>query len=81
MRTGFTAAGINANNVIFVMNHVDSLHQLSTLSLERLTTLIGAANAKQVWIFISSDGKGWGEKQGGREGRGGRVRWKGVVIS
>ena len=40
--------GINANNVTFVMNHVDSLHELSTLSLEKLTTLIGATNAKQV---------------------------------
>jgi hypothetical protein len=26
--------GINANNVTFVMNHVESLHHLSTLSLQ-----------------------------------------------
>jgi len=38
------------------MNHVDSLHELSTMSVAKLTTLIGAANAKQLHDFLHSRG-------------------------
>ena len=48
--------GINANNVTFVMNHVESLHVLSTMSMEELTKLIGAANAKQLHEFLHARG-------------------------
>jgi DNA excision repair protein ERCC-4 len=48
--------GINPNNVTYVMNHVESLHQLSTLSLDKLTALIGAANAKQLHEFLHARG-------------------------
>jgi DNA excision repair protein ERCC-4 len=48
--------GINPNNVTYVMNHVESLHQLSTLSLDKLTALIGAVNAKQLHEFLHARG-------------------------
>jgi len=44
--------GINPHNVNFVMNHVESLSELSRLSMCRLKALLGDQNAKQLHDFL-----------------------------
>jgi ERCC4-type nuclease len=48
--------GINTKNVYSVMNRVESIAQLVTLSLSELTEIMGSSgNAKQLYDFINSE--------------------------
>jgi DNA excision repair protein ERCC-4 len=44
--------GINTNNFRAVMNNVTDIAELSRLSLQQLTPLIGPANARKLFSFF-----------------------------
>ncbi|KAJ7377217.1 DNA repair endonuclease XPF [Desmophyllum pertusum] len=50
--------GINFKNYRFIMQNVESVQELFTLSQERLAAILGnAGSAKQLWEFIHADNK------------------------
>ena len=49
--------GITSKNIHSVMNQVNSIAELVTLSLERLTLILGnTGSAEQLFTFIHTDG-------------------------
>lgn len=56
--------GINSKNYRLIMNMVTDLHELSSLSLEQLTEILGnARNAETLWNFISTKDKVLSQKE------------------
>jgi hypothetical protein len=44
--------GVTPHNVVYIMNHVESLAELSKLPLERLKQLAGDANGERLHAFL-----------------------------
>ena len=56
--------GINSKNYRLIMNKVTDLHELSSLSLEKLTEILGnARNAETLWNFINTKDKVISQKE------------------